>query len=252
VRGRRCVLATSVSSEPLFHPIAGHGMTAINVDTVRNSLIVAALLIAVGVVVRAQSRPGAPGPLQNLLEYFVDAIRGLVRQTLGDRPIRVLPIVAFIFICNLIGLVPGLKSPTNDVNTTVALAFFAIGLVQVYSLRARGPLGWIAHFFSMVRNPGGRVALGILEVFQEIVKPFTLALRLYFNIFVGELLLAVILVLLGPVSPLFNGLFWIPFSVFIGLIQAFIFFMLTISYLSQGTEVHHDQGEEAGATAAAH
>ena len=242
-----------VSNEPLVHPIAGHGLFAINIDTVRNSLVVAAILILLGVIVRVQSRPGSPGGLQNLLEYFVDAIRGLVRQTLGDRPIRILPIVitlfAFIFVSNLIGLVPGFKSPTNDVNTTVALAFFAIGLVHVYSVRARGPVGYVAHFFSMVQNPIGRVLLGVLEVFQEFVKPFTLALRLYFNIFVGELLLAVILVLLGIASPIFNGFFWIPFSVFIGLIQAFIFVMLTISYVNQGTEVTHDEPAEAGAAA---
>jgi F-type H+-transporting ATPase subunit a len=246
------VAAAQVSNEPLVHPIAGHGFIAINIDTVRNSLIVAAILIAIGVVVRVQSRPGKPEALQNLLEYFVDAIRGLVRQTLGDRPIRILPIVitmfAFIFVSNLIGLVPGFKSPTNDVNTTVALAFFAIGLVHVYSVRARGPVGYVKHFFSMVNSPIGRVLLGVLEVFQEFVKPFTLALRLYFNIFVGELLLAVILVLLGFASPLFNGLFWIPFSVFIGLIQAFIFVMLTISYVNQGTETH-DDAHDAGAQA---
>ncbi len=244
------MLSASVSNEPLVHPIIGHGFLALNVDTVRNSLIVAALLIGVGVAVRMQSKPGQPGGLQNLLEYFVDAIRGLVRQTLGDRPIRILPIVitlfAYIFVCNLIGLVPGFKSPTNDVNTTVALAFFAIGLVHVFSIRARGPAGYVKHFFSMVGNPVGRVLLGVLEVFQEFVKPFTLALRLYFNIFVGELLLAVILVLLGIASPLFNGFFWIPFSVFIGLIQAFIFVMLTISYINQGTEVHQDDTEESG------
>ncbi len=247
------MLAASVSNEPLVHPLIGHGFLALNVDTVRNSLIVAAVLIVLGVIVRSQSRAGTPGGLQNLLEYFVDAIRGLLRQTLGDRPIRILPIIitmfAFIFLSNLIGLIPGFKSPTNDVNTTVALSFFAIGLLHVFSVRARGPVGYITHYFSMVGNPIGRVLLGILEIFQEFVKPFTLALRLYFNIFVGELLLAVILVLLGPASPLFNGLFWIPFSVFIGLIQAFIFVMLTISYINQGTEVLHDETEDAGAGA---
>lgn len=244
--------AAEVSSEPLVHPVAGSGMLGINIDTVRNSLIVAALLIIVGVVVRMRAQPANPNGLQNLLEYFVDAIRGLVRQTLGDRPIRVLPIVitmfAFIFVCNVIGLIPGFKSPTNDVNTTVALAFFAIGLVHVYSVRARGPAGYLKHFFSMVKNPVGAGLLGVLEVFQEFVKPFTLALRLYFNIFVGELLLAVILVLLGIGSPIFNGLFWIPFSVFIGLIQAFIFVMLTISYINQGTDVHEEIEDGAGAT----
>ena len=247
------MVAAEVSNEPLVHPIVGHGFLAIDVDTVRNSVIVAAFLIAIAVVVRVQSRPGKPRALQNLLEYFVDAIRGLVQQTLGDRPIRILPIVitmfAFIFVCNLIGLIPGFKSPTNDVNTTIALAFFAVGLVHVFSVRARGPVGYVKHYFSMVGNPIGRLLLGILEVFQEFVKPFTLALRLYFNIFVGELLLAVILVLLGFASPLFNGIFWIPFSAFIGLIQAFIFVMLTISYVNQGTDVHQDETDEAGAAA---
>ena len=247
------LLAATVSPEPYTHPIVGKGFMAINVDTVRNSLIIAAVLIAAGVYIRLQSRHGVPGHLQNLLEYFVDAVRGLVAGTIGNKPVRIIPICitmfAFIFLSNLLGLVPFFKSPTNDLNTTLGLALFSIYLVHRYSIRFRGVGGWVTHFFSLAKNPVGRVLLGILEVIQEIAKPITMSMRLFFNIFVGELLLAVMLVLLGPASPVFNGFFWIPFSTFIGLIQAFIFVMLTISYVNQGVETHDDH---ADAEAAAH
>ncbi|MHB8717302.1 MAG: F0F1 ATP synthase subunit A [Candidatus Dormibacteria bacterium] len=237
-------LATAVSPEPYTHPIIGKGFLALNVDTVRNSLIVAAILVIAGIAIRMRSRGSVPGHLQNLLEYFVDAVAGLVRGTLGNRPVRIVPVCitmfAFILLANLLGLIPFFKSPTNDLNTTLGLALFAVYLVHRYSIRARGVGGWAAHFFSLAKNPVGRVLLGLLEVMQEVFKPITMSMRLFFNIFVGELLLAVMLVLLGPVSPVFNGIFWIPFSAFIGLIQAFIFVMLTISYVSQGVDTHDD------------
>jgi F-type H+-transporting ATPase subunit a len=253
------LLATEIPSEPYIHPAIGHGFSAINVDTVRNTLIVCAILVGIGVFARLQSRPGSPGGLQNLLEYFVDAISQLVKTTLGTRPIRLIPIAitlfAFIFVSNLIGLVPFLKSPTNDVNTAVALALFSVSILHFQSIRFRGFRGYVRHFFSVVtpswKNPLGalaRILFGVLEILQEVVKPVTLSFRLYFNIFVGELMLAIILTLLGPVSPIINGLVWIPFSTFIGLIQAFIFVMLTISYVNQGTETH-DDAHDAGAQA---
>ena len=253
------MLATEIPSEPYIHPAIGHGFSAINVDTVRNTVIVCAILIGIGAYARAQSRSGTPGGLQNLLEYFVDSISGLVKSTLGTRPIRLIPIAitlfAFIFISNLIGLVPGFKSPTNDVNTATALALFSVSILHFQSIRFRGLKGYISHYFSVVtpswKNPFGavaRIGFGVLEILQELVKPVTLSFRLYFNIFVGELMLAIILTLLGPVSPLINGLLWIPFSTFIGLIQAFIFVMLTISYVTQGTETHHDDAHDTAAT----
>lgn len=251
--------ATQIPNESYIHPAVGHGLAAINTDTLRNTIIVCLLLIGIGLVTRLQSRGGVPGPLQNLLEYFVDAISGLVKSTLGGRPIRLIPIAitlfAFIFVSNLLGLIPGLKSPTNDVNTATALALFAVGMLHFQSIRFRGPGGYVAHYFSVVtpswKKPHGalaRIFFGLLEILQEVVKPLTLSFRLYFNIFVGELMLAIILALLGPISPILNGFAWIPFSAFIGLIQAFIFVMLTISYINQGTEVHHD-GPSAGAEA---
>ena len=247
------LVASTVSPEPYTHPIVGKGMLALNVDTVRNSLIIAAILIAAGVYIRLQSRSGTPGAIQNLLEYFVDAVRGLVAGTLGDKPIRIIPVCismfAFIFLSNLLGLIPFFKSPTNDLNTTLGLALFSIYLVHRYSFKARGFGGYFKHYFTLAENKGIATFIGVLEILQEFVKPITMSMRLFFNIFVGELLLAVMLVLLGPVSPVFNGFFWIPFSAFIGLIQAFIFVMLTISYVNQGAETHDDDHGDAEAAA---
>jgi F-type H+-transporting ATPase subunit a len=88
------------------------------------------------------------------------------------------------------------------------------------------------------------VVFALLEGIQELSRPITLSFRLYFNIFVGELMVALIISLLpGVVSPFIAG-GWLLFSIFVGLVQAFIFTMLTIAYIAMGTEVAH--AEEPG------
>ncbi|MGI8848039.1 MAG: F0F1 ATP synthase subunit A [Candidatus Dormibacteria bacterium] len=255
------LLADTVSSESYEHPVWGSGLSAINIDTVRNTAIAFGLLLVVAVIVRTQLQRERPTALQNLLEWFVDAIRGLINQTMGERDIRLAPIAitlfAFLIVCNLIGLIPTLKSPTNDVNTAMALSLFAISMVHFQSLRFRGPVGYISHYFSVVtpswKNPLGafaRIIFAIIEILIEVTKPFTLAFRLYFNIFVGELLLAILIFLLGFLSPIVGGA-WVFFSIFVGIIQAFIFTMLTISYVAQSTETHHDDASHGADAAAA-
>ncbi len=243
------------------HPTAGSGFLAINLDTVYNTLIVCGLMIVLALVLRRNYSERRPNRFQTAIEAIIDFLQGLIKDTLGDRPIPIGPIAIsmfmFILVSNLIGLFPVIKSPTNDINTTLGLALFSIGLLHYYSLKFRHPAGYIKHYFSIVtprwRGPWGwtRIVFAFLELIQEVSRPVTLSFRLYFNIFVGELMVALIISLFPAVIAPFPGVVWLLFSIFVGGVQAFIFTMLTIAYIAMGTEVNHAEEHAEGESTSA-
>jgi F-type H+-transporting ATPase subunit a len=240
------------------HPTVGSGLFAVNVDTIYNTLIVCGLMIAVALFLRSRYSERRPGKFQAALEWIIEYMRNLFHDTLGDKPIRIEPIAIsmffFILVSNLIGLVPILKSPTNDINTTVGLSLFSVGLLHYYSIKFRRPAGYVKHYFSIISprwtGPLGwtRVLFAALEGIQELSRPITLSFRLYFNIFVGELMVALIISLLPAVAAPFIGGGWLMFSIFVGLVQAFIFTMLTIAYIAMATDVDHGDDHAAHAS----
>ena len=152
----------------------------------------------------------------------------------------------FILIANWLELVPSeindetghlLPAPTADTNLTYALAAVTIVSVWVYGIRQKGAKGYFKHFlepFPML------LPLNILE---ELVKPITLALRLFGNIFAGGIMLA--LIGLMPIYALWApNLIWKAFDMFIGLIQAFIFALLTVLYFAMAGAGHEDHGDD--------
>lgn len=259
----RLAIDTQEITKETTHPTLGSGFSAINVDTLRNLLVVCGLLIIGSLLVRRRLDRDHPTRLQTVLEMIVDFVNGLIRDTLGEKPIRIaplaIPLFVFLLLANWIGLIrPFFKSPTNDVNVCLALALMSIVLLHFYSVRFRSPLGYVKHYFSVVTprwwGPWGwtRVLFALLEVIQELSRPITLSFRLYFNIFVGELMLLLIVLLLSFGSLVF-GTVWLAFSIFVGAVQAFIFTMLTIAYIAMGTETGHDQdGEGRRQVAGAH
>ena len=240
------------------HPTLGSGLLAINLDTIYNTLIVCGILVALAFLLRRSLRDGAPARLQNAIESIIEFLQSLIKDTLGDKPIAIAPIAIslfmFILISNFLGLLPIFKSPTNDINTTIGLAIFSIALLHYYSVKFRGGTGYVRHYFSIVqpkwKGPWGwtRVVFAFLEVIQEVSRPVTLSFRLYFNIFVGELMVALIISLFPAVIAPFPGVIWVLFSIFVGGVQAFIFTMLTIAYIAMGTETDHGDAhqEESG------
>lgn len=240
------------------HPTIGTWPLQINVDTIYNTLIVCGILVVIAFLLRRNLREGAPGRFQNAVESIIEFLQGLIKDTLGSKPIEIGPIAIslfmFILISNLLGLLPVFKSPTNDINTTIGLALFSIGLLHFYSIKFRRPAGYVKHYFSIIQpkwtGPWGwtRVVFAFLEVIQEVSRPVTLSFRLYFNIFVGELMVALIISLFPAFIAPFPGVVWLLFSIFVGGVQAFIFTMLTIAYIAMGTDVSHgdDEHEESG------
>jgi F-type H+-transporting ATPase subunit a len=216
------------------HPVVNIAGIDFNSDTIRNTLIVCAILIIGALILRSQLRVGKPTQLQNIVEFIVDYIGGLTAETLQGRNLNLgalsITLFMFLLVANWIGLIPGFKSPTNDWNTTLALALQTFLLTVFFSVRSRGIGGYLKHL--LLTPP-----YFPLSVIDELAKPVTLSFRLYFNIFVGELLLSLIITLVPAGISWLPGAAWTLFSLFIGAVQAFIFTVLTVSYIAIATEV---------------
>jgi F-type H+-transporting ATPase subunit a len=156
-------------------------------------------------------------------------------------------------------IIPILRSPSTDLNFTVGLALISVALTQYYGVRANGLFGYIGKFVNVSGfvdffqaltgrrkgNPGGILfmglidfIMGIIELISEVAKILSFSFRLFGNIFAGEVLLLVIPFLLSFLIPLpFLGL-----EIFVGFIQAFVFAVLTLAFLSMAT-LSHGGGE---------
>jgi len=217
------------------------GMT-FNADTIWSTVIAGVIVVVLGLLVARGASARSPGKLQLAWEALVSWVTEQVEANLGRVNPFVVPLAvalfAFILIANWLELIPThewLKSPTADVNLTYALALLVIVGVHIHSVRERGAKGYLHHYFEPYP------ALFPILLIEEIVKPFTLALRLFGNIFSGGIMLSIIALI--PVWALWgpNGL-WKLFSLFIGLIQAFIFALLTILYFGMAGDTH-DEGD---------
>jgi F-type H+-transporting ATPase subunit a len=178
-----------------------------------------------------------PNGLQNLMELMVTGLLDQMESTMGPKGRSMAPLIItlflFILVSNWLGLVPHLSSPTNDLNTTLGLSLMVIILVQVLGIRHKGFKGHFKHFIQPY------ALLLPINIIEEVSKPITLAFRLFGNIFAGEILIILISQLpiyyLEPVP----GAIWLGFSTFVGLVQAFIFTMLTIAYLGNSVKDEH-------------
>jgi F-type H+-transporting ATPase subunit a len=230
----------SIGDHPLWHlPFMPAPFDTVHSDTVVITWIgMAIVLIAVGILARVH-------PVTKLskrytfMELIVTAIGGQVDTILGKNGVAFVPFIIslfmFIFVLNEIGLFPFIgKSPTADINTTAALAIFAILLVQGVGVARKG-LGYFGHL--VVRPLGLGIPLLPIMIIDELARPVTLAMRLFGNIFAGEILLVVIAAVivghLGIISTLANigPILIYPFNMFVGAIQALVFTLLTIAYL---------------------
>lgn len=232
-------------------PVGDHittklGPLQVNLDDIISTLVAGAILLAIGFYLRARATSGVPGRLQLAYETIVSGVENQVHSSMGDsgKPIVPLAITLFtyILIANWLELIPTghnpqyLPAPTADINFTLAMALFVIVVVHVTWIRHKGLKDYIGHYFRPFK------ALFPINVIEELVKPITLALRLFGNIFSGSLLLLLIANLLGefyvPV-PLLDVVWkWFD-GVFVGPVQAFIFTLLTILYFETAIAGSH-------------
>lgn len=181
-----------------------------------------------------------PKGWQNILEITVEFIDNTVKDSMGSVGIKYSyffgSLFLFILVANMLGLVPGLVSPTKDLSVTLGLSILVVIWMQYIGIRENGFGGHIKHFFSP--NPFF-FPLHLLELFT---RPLTLALRLFGNIYAGEILIEKLTEIFYIAVPSV----WLLMSVLIGLIQAYIFTVLSVAYtgLTVGANHRDDSSQE--------
>jgi F-type H+-transporting ATPase subunit a len=205
-----------------------------NVDTILGTVLAGIIVISFGLFLRRRFTAKVPSRSQLAFETITRAVEQQVESTLG---IQTAPFVVplaitlflFILIANWIALIPTghhpeyLPPPAADVNLTYALALLVIITMHVTGIRRKGFVGYYKH---LVQPYWWMFPINLIE---ELTKPVTLALRLFGNIFSGTIMVA--LIALFPAYILWAPeIAWKLFDVFIGLIQAFIFALLTVLY----------------------
>src|SRR6185437_13947807 len=230
------------------------GLT-INSDTVLTTLIAGAIVVGLGLYMRARAQTGVPSKLQLIFELIVDSVNKQVEESMG---IAVAPYVVpmavtlflYILLCNWIGLIPSghpehLPAPTADINLALAMAFVVIIPMHIMSIRRRRVKHYIKHFFQPypIMFP--------INLIEEFVKPFTLALRLFGNLISGAIMVALLALLPAFALWLPQGA-WKIIDAAVGVIQAFIFALLTILYFAFAATVEdHGQAADHSTTDAA-
>jgi F-type H+-transporting ATPase subunit a len=226
------------------------GPLTINVDIVWATLIAGAIVITLGLILRAKATSGVPGKFQLAWEMAVGAVQDQVNDSIGPRGAAVVPLALtlfiFIFTCNLFEVVgigsklDVLPAPTSDINLPLAMALYVIVLVHRAAIRNRGTRGYFAHYFAQPFPKKLFFVNGFMNIIEELVKPVTLTLRLFGNLFAGGLMLSLLAALVawkfgsfGVIGGVLSAMFtvvWKLFDMLIGGIQAFIFALLTILY----------------------
>ncbi|KAA8965648.1 F0F1 ATP synthase subunit A [Mycobacterium sp.] len=224
------------------------GMT-VNVDTILSTAIAAVIVIALAFFLRAKvTSTGVPGGVQLFFEAITIGMRNQIESAIGMRiapfvlPLAV-TIFVFILVSNWLSVLPLqftdahghtvelLKSPAADINYVLALAVFVFICYHAAGFWRRGILG---HPLGVIK---GHVAfMAPFNVVEEVAKPVSLSLRLFGNIFAGGILVSLI-ALFPPYILWAPNAIWKAFDLFVGLIQAFIFALLTILYFSQAMEL---------------
>lgn len=192
-----------------------------------------------------------PTGRQNLMEWIVDFVRNIIKNNMdwkygGRFHVLAITLLMYVFVSNMLGLPFAItvdhtlwwKSPTADPTITLTLAVMVVGLTHYYGFKMKGAKGYFGDFVKPVSF------LLPLKIVEEFSNTLTLGLRLYGNIYAGEVLLTLLvnglakISYIGLVAAIPLTVVWQGFSVFIGAIQAFIFTLLAMVYMSH--KVSHD------------
>jgi F-type H+-transporting ATPase subunit a len=201
--------------------------------------IVVLALIVIFAILRTRYSVESPGRLQQAFELFVEFLDEQLESNIGHGGHQYLGIVGtfavFLISCNLLGLIPGLMSPTSNVNVPAGCAVVVFLYYQFQGFRKQGLVNYVKHFM----GPVWWLAPLMLpiELISHFARPATLTIRLFANIMAEELVIAIFFGLF----PLIVPLPFMAFAIFGGLLQAFIFCTLTMVYLggAVATEEHH-------------
>lgn len=225
-----------------------------NADTLISLWIVSAVLIVLAIIANWGLRKNSsykPGLFQSALELMVEAFKNLVVGLMGEMGLKYLPVVGTLFLFILFsnwfevipfspiyatffektfGRLPELTAPTSDLNVTAGLAVFSFLISQYYGVRENG-LKYFKHFVApyFVFLP--------LNLLEMLARPFSLAIRLFGNIFAKEVIIVILVSLL--IFPILYPIPILALSVLLGAIQAYIFALLTTVYIAAAVSEQH-------------
>ena len=254
--------------DPVTHAAAG--FWALHVDTLVVSLALGALMIGSAWWVGKRLTVETPSGFQNFVEMIVEFVQGQVKDTFpGKNPLiapLALTIFVWVWLMNFMDLVPidllpalasgvfGIEYfkvvPTTDLNTTMAMALSVFALIVYYNIKVKGPVGYLKMFLF---HPFGKFLIPVnivMTLIEELAKPLSLGLRLFGNLFAGELVFLLIALIGGTLAVGAAALIWFPLQVVLDLgwlifhlliitLQAFIFMVLTVVYLSMAHVEDH-------------
>lgn len=234
----------------------GGGFWVLNLDTTIISIVLGVMFLGLFRYVAVRMVSGTPGKLQNFIESIYDFVFNLVKESFHGKNALIAPlsltIFLWVFLMNFMDLLPvdlvprvaslfsagHFKSvPTADPNLTFALSIGVFVLIVFYNIKIK-KFGLIKEILTMPFGPWLFPINIAFRLVEECVKPFSLSLRLFGNMFAGELIFILIAALLPWWFQWLPGGIWAIFHILIITIQAFIFMMLTIVYLTMAHETH--------------
>lgn len=260
--------------QPVWAPEALPWLT-FNLSSVLMTIVSSIVVFIIAVAGTRKLTSGVPTGMQNVLEWIIDFVYGIIGSTMDRKKGKdfiylALTLMMFIFVANMLGLpfnfisihdepvsflgqeivsqemiehegiehhgekvveIAWWKSPTADASVTLAMSIMMIILTNIFGVKYLGGVKYVKHFFEP------HWLFFPIHLIEEFAKTLTLGFRLYGNIFAGEILIAVILML-----PIWAGAIplaiWQGFSIFVGAIQSFVFTILSMVYISQKV-THH-------------
>jgi F-type H+-transporting ATPase subunit a len=229
---------------------------SIHVDTMFFSILLGAVFLFIFIRAARNVTTGVPGGMQNFVEILVEFVDQQVRDSFHGRSRVIAPLAltlfVWIFLMNIVKLLPydllpyaahliGIEylriNPTSDVNATLGMSIAVFFLIIFYSVYIKGIGGFSREMFLKPFGVWFLPANFVLKVVEEIAKPVSLALRLFGNMYAGGLIFTLIALLPWWIQWTL-GLSWSLFKLLIITLQAFIFMVLTIVYLSMAHEDH--------------
>ena len=217
----------------------------INVKTVPHYVsyaFLASLILMVTAFMVNRSLKLVPTGLQNFMESIAEGILNLCEENIGHHWAKhFFPLIGtvalYIAVCNFMGLIPGLYSPTSNINNNIALAVPIFLATHVYGLRVHG-IGYLKHFLGPIRSLPAlplMILMFIIEIIGHLVRPVTLSVRLFGNMVAKH----IILLVLAGLSPWLVPTLILALGSLVSVIQAFVFTLLATLYLAGAVEEAH-------------
>lgn len=243
----------------LTHIQTGNGFWTFNLDTLFVSIFIGFFALGFFYFISRRASLDAPSGFQNFVELIFDFVDGQVRDTYHGKSKLIAPlaltIFVWVFLMNLMDLIPvdffnvfgkligshflqDMKIvPTTDPNLTLAMSISVFSLIIIYNFTSKGLKGVLVEVLFKPFGPFLFVVNFFLKVIEELAKPISLGLRLYGNLYAGELIFILISLLPWFIQWVLGGP-WAIFHILVITIQAFVFMVLTIVYLSLAEEAH--------------